>query len=369
MTYPAKSILLGRKRFSIAGISEADPYFSGLCDNYESDFSSIPAGLIHDHYVCIDIGANIGVKALTLAQYAMTGRVIALEAGPSICDVLEHNVRSSDLKNITVMRTAVGDADGTTNFIENSAYGRIHPHGVEIPVKKLSTIYDELHLARLDFVKIDVEGYEYAILKNCHDLINTKGAAVLMEFNAYCLMAFGNVSPLEFIEWLFEHFKYVMRIQRGASGALQRLDKDKVAEFIHLNLIDDGSCTDLLVTNNAARLDPSPRLLRQRLEETGFDLAAVTAERDQIAKERDALSQQIDALSRQIVETTAARDLMAKQVADLAGERDRVVAERDAVSADRANFAAEIATMRASRSWKLTAPLRTVLNGRKSRPL
>ena len=340
MTYPTKNLLLGHRRFAVSGLTDTDSYFQGLCDNYEPDFAFIAAGLVDSHHVCVDIGANIGVKALTLAQYAKSGRVIALEASPRVGAVLEHNVALNGLSNVTVMKAALGGFDGTAHFHEHSAWGHVSSDGIAVPMKRLTTVYDECQLTRLDFVKMDVEGYEQAILSDCYEFINAKGAAVLLEFNAYCLMAFGKVDPRAFIEWLLEKFRHVVRINRHASGVdlFHHLKPSDAAHFLHCNLIDDRGVTDVLVTDNPRRLDPTPRLLTERLEAAALDLAAATAERDRLAgeravlaAERNAVAQERDALVKAHTEMSAERDQLARQLAEVSGQRDGIRAELDAV--------------------------------------
>lgn len=359
MNYPTKNLFLGHRRFAVSGLADTDSYFQGLCDNYEPDFAFIAAGLVDNHHVCIDIGANIGVKALTVAQYAKAGRVIAIEASPSVGAVLEHNVALNGLGNMTVVKAAVGGTDGTAHFHEHSAWGYVSSGGVAVPMKRLETIYDECHLNRLDFVKMDVEGYEQEILRDCHEFINAKGAAVLLEFNAYCLMALGRVDPRAFIEWLLEHFKHVVRINRHASGVdlFHHLGPADAAHFLHCNLVDDRGLTDVLVTNNPRRLDPTPRLLAERLESAARELAVATEDRNRLARdqaaltaERDSMVRERDALAKAHTEVVTERDRLVKEIAEVSGQRNGTRAELDAVRA-------QLDAIRSTRYWKLASKL------------
>lgn len=259
MLTATKSILIGSRRFDISGVGENDPYFLAITDTFEPEFMRVCNDFVCDDYVCVDIGANIGIKTLLLAQYVPNGRVIAIEAAPTVASLLDHNIDRGGMKNITVVKTAVGDADGTTRFAEESAYGHISPSGVEVPIQQLSSLVARQNLERLDFVKIDVEGYEFPILRNSIDLFNHHQSIVLFEFNSWCQTWMSEVSPKDFINWTLGQFTHVYAIRHNAGeNYLQRLSEDGARNFLHTNMVHDGLVTDLLVTNFEGRLSLSP---------------------------------------------------------------------------------------------------------------
>jgi FkbM family methyltransferase len=278
-------------------------------------------------HVCADVGANIGMKSLLLSQYVPHGRVLAIEPAPTIVSLLEQNIARSGYPNITVVNTAIGDSNGTVCFTENSAYGHICDEGVEVPVRRLSSLTTELQLQRLDFVKIDVEGYEFPILRSSLDLLNHHQSLVLFEFNAWCQIALASVNPKEFAEWIFGHFSNVFRVHRGVRGDdyLERLSADGALHFLHTNLVHDRVISDLLITNFEGRLSPVPNRLQPELK-------AAIAGRDAALVERDAAIAGQDAAS---------------------VERDAAIAGRDAALVKRD------ALLR-SNSWRITAPIRAL---------
>jgi FkbM family methyltransferase len=349
---PVKTVRIGAQIFDIEGVSSSDPYFLAIVEAFEPEFERLCDDLVRYDYVCADIGANIGMKSLLLAQYAPHGRILAIEAGPTVAAVLARNVAGGGcLNNIAVICTAIGDRDGTARFNEQSAYGHISGDGIEVPIRKLASIVAELDLKRLDFVKIDVEGYEFPILRNSIDLLNHHRALVLLEFNSWTQIAFADINPKEFAEWIFNHFSYVFRVRRGAGADyLERLSDRGPMDFLHTNLVHDGVVSDLLVTNFEGRLASVPNFARR----------AVTIERDAALAERDAA-----AVERNVA--AAERDAAAAERGVAVAERDAAVAERDAAAADRDAAAAErdaaVAERNAllqSRSWRITKPLRAL---------
>lgn len=136
----AKIITIGDRTFTVQGLGHNDPYFRSLEDGFEPDFEALARTFVRDDYVCIDIGANIGVKSILLSQIANRGRVIAVEPGPNVAPLLEANIAESGLSNVSVMRAAVSDRVGVLHFAGDSAYGHIAASGVEVAATTLADI-------------------------------------------------------------------------------------------------------------------------------------------------------------------------------------------------------------------------------------
>ncbi len=138
----------------------------------------------------IDIGANMGMFVLWAAPQASQGRVLAIEP-TSVISCLETNVRLNKLSNVTPIRAAVGADGGTmelitypdfnivthqrgwrpaasTRFLINFAVRRrrLKPVCESAPRLSLGRVFEEHHVERVDFLKIDCEGGEYEIFRN-----------------------------------------------------------------------------------------------------------------------------------------------------------------------------------------------------------
>lgn len=298
MTLPAKEVQIADKTYTVAGVSVSDPYFRATTDNFEPDFQEFCRYFLQSDDVCLDIGANIGMKSLMLSQFVPNGRVIAIEASPTVGEALKLNIEKSGEPNIAVSQCAISDTDGEVGFADNSAYGHIAQGDVRVPAKRLATLLGELGISRLDFIKIDVEGFEYPILKDAIDIINRHKSLVLFEFNSWCQLAYSNVAPLEFARWTVASFSHVFMVRRGESGriALERVPPDGALGLLHTNLVEDRTLTDILVTNAPERWTSSFATLQYRTVRSSSDgpslaaqLADAQAEVDRLAHERDAL--------------------------------------------------------------------------------
>jgi FkbM family methyltransferase len=298
MTLPTKEVRIADKTYSIAGISISDPYFGAVTDNFEPDFHEFCRHFLRNDDVCLDIGANIGMKSLMLSQFVPTGRVVAIEAAPTVGEALKLNIENSGEQNIEVSHCAISDTDDEVGFADNSAYGHISQGGVRVPAKRLATLLRDHGISRLDFIKIDVEGFEYPILKDALDIINRHKSLVLFEFNSWCQLAFSNVAPLEFARWIVASFSHVFVVRRSQSGglALERVSPDGALALLHTNLVEDRTLTDILVTNAPERWASSFAALQQRAARSPSDgpslaaqLAEAQTEIERLTLERDAL--------------------------------------------------------------------------------
>ena len=179
MSFPFKDLSFSGNKFRIHGLSADDPYFQSLHDGMEPEFTHFCRSFVRPDYVCLDVGASIGVKSLIIAAHAVRGKVVAIEPGPTIGKLLKLNLRANGAANVAIETVAVGDQTGTTvRFVENSAFGFVGDPAeagdrvLEVPMTTLTALAEKLDLPRVDFVKIDVEGLEFPVLKSSLELIN-----------------------------------------------------------------------------------------------------------------------------------------------------------------------------------------------------
>ena len=134
----------------------------------------------------VDVGAHIGWFA-TLAAVLVgpEGRVHAVEPFPSSFARLRKNASRSGLANLMPWPVAAGDRFGTARVAaqEGSDSGSVttlRGQGVPVPRMPLDSLVDEDRPVRL--LKIDVEGYEPAVLAGAPGLL-ARTDAVLVELN------------------------------------------------------------------------------------------------------------------------------------------------------------------------------------------
>jgi len=111
--------------------------------------------------VVSDIGACMGVFSV-LAGLAVgeTGRVYAFEPLEKYASVLKANITLNGLRNVTAVEKALGDSSGTVRM---EGITIVDGTG-NIPVTTIDAFVREQGIERIDFLKMDVEGFERKVL-------------------------------------------------------------------------------------------------------------------------------------------------------------------------------------------------------------
>ncbi|SHJ92131.1 methyltransferase, FkbM family [Roseomonas rosea] len=142
--------------------------------------------------VFVDAGANIGTYALPAARLVGPGgRVVAFEAHPRTFGYLARNVAANELPWVTGLNRALGEEAGEIEMEFQAANpGETHVRapgeagggGTRVPMTTLDDAMAELGLTRLDYLKIDVEGFELPVLRGARGVLAASaGAAIQTE--------------------------------------------------------------------------------------------------------------------------------------------------------------------------------------------
>ena len=123
--------------------------------------------------VFVDVGANVGTYALSLASHVGTsGTVIAIEPHPVTLARLAFNRDASLAAQVTLVAAAAGASDGAL-MIETDGgnlgashvvSGESKGNAIKVPSWRLQRILEDARVSHVDALKIDVEGYEDRVL-------------------------------------------------------------------------------------------------------------------------------------------------------------------------------------------------------------
>lgn len=171
----------------------ADIYYSYYQEYFDSQ---LLLSLIHPGATVLDIGANFGYYSLIAAtKLTETGTVIAFEPNPSAYELLQENITLNHLNNIIqAHQICLGGVEGETDFYltEESSFSGIGATGrakikekITIPIYPLDAFLSKLEIPSVDVVKIDVEGYEFAVLAGAlQTLANSPDCVIMLEVSA-----------------------------------------------------------------------------------------------------------------------------------------------------------------------------------------
>jgi FkbM family methyltransferase len=119
--------------------------------------------------VIIDIGAGSGIDVLEFSRrVGSNGKVIAVEAHPGSFQLLRKLCERNALTNVVCRQRAVMDKHGVTRISGNPgceantmAHGRTGAdNGFEVLGVTVDELVEEFGLARVDFLKMNIEGAE-----------------------------------------------------------------------------------------------------------------------------------------------------------------------------------------------------------------
>lgn len=179
----------------------------------------------------VDAGANIGWHALHAARQDAVEAVVAFEPDPFNAWLLDRNLSENRIDKVTVVAAALGATRGTvrlhrykaSNFGRHSAIAD-HAHGssATVPLVDLDGALRDLGLAErpVRVLKIDVEGYEPAVLAGAARTLDLTDAVVL-EFSS-ALSRAGGLSVEDMLALLERKGFAPFALQ--PDGTLTRLD-------------------------------------------------------------------------------------------------------------------------------------------------
>lgn len=166
----------------------------GILKNSENYFNLyFLKNLIRKGDSVIDIGANLGYYSVFFSKLiGNDGKLYSVEPVKQMLEVLRRNLKGK--KNVTIFPYALGEENKTVNLgndtVSQKGYMRSGSHKIidqnqEVDVtfnaemKKGSELFKDLE--KIDFIKCDIEGYEWIVLKEMESVIVKHRPSFLIE--------------------------------------------------------------------------------------------------------------------------------------------------------------------------------------------
>ena len=202
----------------------------------------------------VDIGANIGLYTLLLAQLAgNAGHVFAFEPEPNLFSMLCDNCASNGALNVTPFQCAASDANGRAMFQRstfNSGDNRLGESTSDVkPIEvEVARLDDLLPVRTVQFIKLDVQGHELEALRGMQEVIaSSPDVRVLFEFWPAGLRA-ANAPPESLLNFFRERG---FDLYETKGGCVRRL-RDSHQLILGLGR---KQYTNLLATRNGVGLE------------------------------------------------------------------------------------------------------------------
>lgn len=148
-----------------------DSLLLSINGDYEPEERALFEAAIRPGDVVLDVGAHIGLYALTAARaVGPTGRVVAFEPSSANRAILEQNIAENGYRNVEVVAAAVGDEPGKADLALSS--GNTGDHSLATgrtsgrPTEAVTvTTIDACAGGPVDVIKMDIQGGEPLALR------------------------------------------------------------------------------------------------------------------------------------------------------------------------------------------------------------
>ncbi|KKR75677.1 MAG: Ata11 protein, partial [Parcubacteria group bacterium GW2011_GWE2_40_8] len=170
------NILAKLKRFKFPLKYQWDWKLEMLLSLYEKDTTVLFRKIIKPDMIIVDIGAHIGYYSRIFSKLTKEGGVVyAFEPDHDNYKLLKLNTKN--LKNIRIFNEALSDKTGSISFYKSNNTGYhslVTQNSVKevatVPTQTLDNFIQENRVAKIDLIKIDVEGGEPVVFDGCKNI-------------------------------------------------------------------------------------------------------------------------------------------------------------------------------------------------------
>jgi FkbM family methyltransferase len=236
------------RRFQIIG-SAADKSVVGPIESaggtWEPHLINLFHRLIRPHDICLDIGANIGVHTLVMADLARSGRVYAFEPSSMSFAYLKQNLAKNHITNVTAFQLGLSSAAGPrsfhtlvdipgASFASDPTIDRNIDRAIEDGLGyKFPYISESIEFSTLDewalqyrifpvrLLKMDVEGSEDFVVRGGEAFLAKSKPFLISEFNTKSLAHYFGIDPESYFNRLSNIYDYIYVV--ADSGELHRV--------------------------------------------------------------------------------------------------------------------------------------------------
>jgi FkbM family methyltransferase len=191
--------------------------------------------------VFVDVGANRGVWSLAVSKRHPEGKIFAFEASPVTFVWLKNNLAGTPA--VTMFNLGLYNSEGTLDFMQNDDDGlssliptkeNADAEKMTVEVTTIDDFVRDQKLTHIDFLKIDTEGADYAVLQGAVEMLRA-GKINIIQFE-YGFVSVDTKNLLkDYYELLTTHGYVVGKIY---PSSVEFRDYDRTMEnFIGPNFI------------------------------------------------------------------------------------------------------------------------------------
>jgi len=173
--------------------------WKALSKQHHKDLAPQFARYLADDGVVLDVGAHAGQFSKLFAALVPQGRVYAFEPGSYALSILRKTIRFKGLGNVRIAPFGLGSRAGFfplslplkkrgsvgygAGFVGDAALEPRQSVSETIEIRILDEFIEAENIARVDFIKADIEGFELEMLRGAAQLLARDHPAVFIEIN------------------------------------------------------------------------------------------------------------------------------------------------------------------------------------------
>lgn len=180
-----------------------------LTGTWEPEVTAAVRRVVKPGMCVVDVGADIGYYVLLCSSLNQCGRVFAFEPNPAHREHIKRNVLNNNLNAVTLLPCGLGASRAELSFDINAAMMKAETAGsagLKADIYTFDQLPEELTggpVPKVDFVLIDVEGYEHEVLKGMAACLRRDRPLVLVELHGPLIKEFAS-SNAALIQWMSE---------------------------------------------------------------------------------------------------------------------------------------------------------------------
>ncbi|AEA42721.1 FkbM family methyltransferase [Fluviicola taffensis] len=208
----------------------------------KSDSSDYVLNYLQKSEAIFDIGANIGQTAFNMFTMQKAKKlkpiIYAFEPYPRTFSKLESNIILNKNNGIKAYNLGLSFKKGTLNMVQHSPSNsggfrmtsNYSKDTISVPVTSLDDFIFEYQISFVDFIKIDVEGFELQVLKGAEETIKRFRPILIFEYSVQNIQVQGGDIE-ESLEKL-KSLNYKISTKEGLSDLKSILSLDYQTDLI-----------------------------------------------------------------------------------------------------------------------------------------
>lgn len=172
-------------------------------EGYEPETKALLSSFLRPGMVFVDLGANEGFFSVVASRFVgPAGKILAIEPQSRLGPVIRRNLELNNASNVTLAQAAISAEAGVADFnlapdTNSGSSGLARATRYANPTQVVRTLtldacLQEHSLAKVDVMKIDIEGYEYEAVLGAKEIFRSHSVRrVLIEIHEKLLSARG----------------------------------------------------------------------------------------------------------------------------------------------------------------------------------